>query len=291
MANSLREVKVRISSTESTAQITKAMYMVSQSKVKKAEKNYKSYQDFMKRISSTVSNLVSKAGDEYPHPLLVKRDVNKTAYLLITSDRGLAGAYNSGLFKEFKQYISNNHKDKNEFMVTSIGKKGFSFIEKEKYNTIQKEPTLVRDDVMFIDIEPLARSIIDSYLNKEIDKLVIVYNHYINSINQEIRFDTLLPIEKIEGEKTEIDYAYETGIEKTLNLVLPMYIQDIIYGIILDAKTSEHSARQNSMKNATDNAEEVISKLQLLYNRARQNVITTELIDIIGGANAIGGEE
>ncbi len=291
MANSLREVKVRISSTESTAQITKAMYMVSQSKVKKAEKNYKSYQDFMKRISSTVSNLVSKAGDEYPHPLLVKRDVNKTAYLLITSDRGLAGAYNSGLFKEFKQYISNNHKDKNEFMVTSIGKKGFSFIEKEKYNTIQKEPTLVRDDVMFIDIEPLARSIIDSYLNKEIDKLVIVYNHYINSINQEIRFDTLLPIEKIEGEKTEIDYAYETGIEKTLNLVLPMYIQDIIYGIILDAKTSEHSARQNSMKNATDNAEEVISKLQLLYNRARQNVITTELIDIIGGANAIGGEK
>ena len=291
MANSLREVKVRISSTESTAQITKAMYMVSQSKVKKAEKNYKSYQDFMKRISSTVSNLVSKAGDEYPHPLLVKRDVNKTAYLLITSDRGLAGAYNSGLFKEFKQYISNNHKDKNEFMVTSIGKKGFSFIEKEKYNTIQKEPTLVRDDVMFIDIEPLARSIIDSYLNKEIDKLVIVYNHYINSINQEIRFDTLLPIEKIEGEETEIDYAYETGIEKTLNLVLPMYIQDIIYGIILDAKTSEHSARQNSMKNATDNAEEVISKLQLLYNRARQNVITTELIDIIGGANAIGGEK
>ena len=291
MANSLREVKVRISSTESTAQITKAMYMVSQSKVKKAEKNYKSYQDFMKRISSTVSNLVSKAGDEYPHPLLVKRDVNKTAYLLITSDRGLAGAYNSGLFKEFKQYISNNHKDKNEFMVTSIGKKGFSFIEKEKYNTIQKEPTLVRDDVTFIDIEPLARSIIDSYLNKEIDKLVIVYNHYINSINQEIRFDTLLPIEKIEGEKTEIDYAYETGIEKTLNLVLPMYIQDIIYGIILDAKTSEHSARQNSMKNATDNAEEVISKLQLLYNRARQNVITTELIDIIGGANAIGGEK
>ena len=98
MANSLREVKVRISSTESTAQITKAMYMVSQSKVKKAEKNYKSYQDFMKRISSTVSNIVKKASDEYPHPLLVQRDVKKTAYLIITSDRGLAGAYNSGLF-------------------------------------------------------------------------------------------------------------------------------------------------------------------------------------------------
>ena len=291
MANSLREVKVRISSTESTAQITKAMYMVSQSKVKKAEKTFKSYQDFMKRIESTVSNLVKKAADEYPHPLLVEREVKKTAYLIITSDRGLAGAYNSGLFKEFKQYISNNHKSNDEFMVTSIGKKGFSFIEKEKYNTIQKEPTLVRDDVMFIDIEPLARSIIDSYLNKEIDKLVIVYNHYINSITQEIRFDKLLPIGSIEGEESPIDYAYETGIEKTLNLVLPMYIQDIIYGIILDAKTAEHSARQNSMKNATDNADEVIAKLQLLYNRARQNVITNELIDIIGGANAIGGDK
>ncbi|MDE6013628.1 MAG: F0F1 ATP synthase subunit gamma, partial [Anaeroplasmataceae bacterium] len=118
----------------------------------------------------------------------------------------------------------------------------------------------------------------------------IVYNHYINSLQQEVQFEDLLPIESLEKTTGSTDYVYETGIEKTLNLVLPMYIQDRIYGIILDAKVSEHSARMNSMRNATDNAEEVIEKLQLLYNRARQDAITTELIDIIGGANAIGGD-
>ena len=155
---------------------------------------------------------------------------------------------------------------------------------------INDDPTFIRDDVLFVDIAPLSKALIDLYLNKEIDKLVIVYNHYVNSLTQEIRFEELLPIKKIEGKKINIDYTYETGIEKTLNLILPMYIQDIIYGIILDSKTAEHSARMNSMKNATDNADEVIEKLQLLYNRARQNVVTNELIDIIGGANAIGGE-
>ncbi len=119
---------------------------------------------------------------------------------------------------------------------------------------------------------------------------MVIYNHYINSLSQEIVFEELLPIASLEGAESSIDYVYETGIEKTLNLVFPMYIQDMLFGIILDAKVSEHSARMNSMRNATDNASEVIGKLQLLYNRARQGAITTELIDIIGGANAIGGE-
>lgn len=289
MANSLREVKLRISSTQSTAQITKAMYMVSQSKVKRAEKNYKSYQDFMKRISSMVAQIVDKAENEIQHPLLTKREVKKTAYLIITSDRGLAGAYNSSLFKASEERLK-EYSSAEEFITAAIGKKGFSYLKKQGYPLVQDSPTYVRDDVMFVDILPLAKRVIDAYLNKEIDKLVIVYNHYVNSLTQEVTFEELLPIKGIEGETEVADYIYETGIEKTLNLVLPMYIQDIIYGIILDAKTSEHSARMNSMKSATDNAEEIISKLQLLYNRARQSVITTELIDIIGGANAIGGD-
>lgn len=290
MANSLREVKLRISSTQSTAQITKAMYMVSQSKVKRAEKTYKSYKDFMKRIATMVGQIVKKASSEYQHPLLTPREVKKTAYFIITSDRGLAGAYNSSLFKALEEKITLEHISKEEYITAAIGKKGFSFIKKKGYPLLQEEPTYIRDDVMFVDILPLAKKVIEAYLNKEIDKLIIVYNHYVNSITQEIRFEELLPIYKIDSETSNIDYVYETGIEKTLDLVLPMYIQDIIYGIILDAKTSEHSARMNSMKNATDNALEVIDKLQLLYNRARQNVITTELIDIIGGANAIGGD-
>ena len=156
---------------------------------------------------------------------------------------------------------------------------------------LEENPTYVRDDVLFVDIAPLAKKFVEAYLNKEIDKLVIVYNHYVNSLTQEVTFEELLPIKKIEGSHQQTDFVYETGIEKTLDLLLPMYLEDMIYGIILDAKAAEHSARMNSMKSATDNAEEIIAKLQLLYNRARQSVVTNELIDIIGGANAIGGDD
>lgn len=290
MANSLRTVQLRIASTKSTAQITKAMHMVSQSKLKKSEKTYKSYQDFMNRIEDMTCQIISKASDDYIHPLIQKREIKKTAYLIITSDRGLAGAYNSSLFKAFEERITQKHKSYEEFVISAIGKKGFAFINKKRYTLISDEPIYVRDDVMFVDIEPLARKIIDSYLNKEIDNLVIVYNHYVNTLTQEITFKEILPLDNLEKKVTSVDYIYETGIEKTLDLLLPMYIKDILYGIILDAKISEHSARMNAMKNATDNAEEVIEKLQLLYNRARQSAITTELIDIIGGANAIGGD-
>lgn len=291
MANSLREVKIRIDSTKSTSQITKAMYMVSQSKLKRAEKTYKEYKDFMKRISDMVVSVISKAEVDYKHPLITKREVKKTAYLLITSDRGLAGAYNSGLFKHLEKVISENHKSNDEFVCAAVGKKGFGFIKQRGYNLVSDEPTFVRDDVMFVDIVPLANAIIKMYLEGSVDKMVIIYNNYVNTITQEIKAETLIPIGEVDGEPLEVDYIFESGIEKTLDSILPMYIQDMIYGMILDAKTSEHSARMNSMRSATDNADEVISKLQLIYNRARQEVITNELIDIIGGANAIGGKD
>ncbi|MDE7161499.1 MAG: ATP synthase F1 subunit gamma [Anaeroplasmataceae bacterium] len=290
MANSLREVKQRIASTESTAQITKAMYMVSSSKVKKAERTFKNYQDFMIRKSELVHQMIARADEDDIHPLLKKRPVTKTAYLLVTSDRGLAGAYNASVYRAFEQKLEESGQNKDSILCGAIGKQGFAYLKRQNYPMISDKATLVRDDVMFLDILPLANRFIESYLSGELDKLIIVYNHYINSLSLEIRFEELLPIVPKEESKVSLDYVFETGIEKTLNIVLPMYIQDMIYGIILDAKVSEHSARMNSMRNATDNAKEVIAKLQLLYNRARQGAITTELIDIIGGANAIGGD-
>ncbi len=291
MANSLREVKGRIDSTKKTAQITKAMYMVSQSKVKRAEKVFRDYKSFMKSVSDMTASIVSKASLEFRHPLLTERKIKKTCFLIVSADKGLAGSYNSGLFKAFEAHIEENNLSKNDFVVFTIGRRAYNYVNKTKYNKVQNEPTCVRDDVMFVDVVPIANMIIDKYLEGEIDKLVIVYNHYVNSLTQEIKFETLLPIYKVEGEIIPVDYIYESGIEYTLNKVLPMYIQDIIYGIILDAKTAEHSARVNSMRNATDNATEVIEKLQVLYNRARQEAITNELNDIIGGANAIGGKK
>ena len=290
MGNSLGEVKKRISSTKSISQITKAMYMVSSSKIKRAEKTYSNYKDFMSRVGEMVSNVISLTDEEYVHPLIEKREVKKTAYLVITSDKGLAGAYNGTIYKTLDKMLSDNHKSKDEFICASIGKKGFSHIYKRGYPTIIDSPISIKDDVMFIDVEPLARQIIDMYLAKKIDKLVIIYNHFLNSITYETKVEELLPILNINKDESHIDYEYEGGPIKILDMLLPIYVKDIIYGVILDAKCSEHSARMNAMRNATDNAEEVIEKLQLLYNRARQNVITNELIDIIGGANAIGGE-
>ncbi len=286
MANSLRDVKIRIESTKSTAQITKAMYMVSQSKVTKALEQYNSYKDFMQRIADLVYNVASDESILDVHPLLKEREIKKRCYLIITSDRGLAGVYNSSIYKALEEEVV----DKNDFIVAAIGKQGYSFLKRKKYKLIKDEPTLVRDDVMFLDIVPLANEIIAMYLNNEIDELIIIYNHYINSLTNEIHKERILPISKIEGSKSNENYIFEAGVEHTLDMILPMYVKDMIYGIILDAKAAEHCSRRNAMKNATDNADKVISKLQILYNRARQDVITNELIDIVGGANAIGGD-
>lgn len=289
MANSLREVKTRIEATKGTEQITNAMYMVSQAKIRKADLTYRDYKDFMSRIGDLVKSVVSKAEVDNPNPMLVEREVKKTAYIIVTSDRGLAGAYNSNVQKKVEEIIQNNHKSNDEFVVGAIGKKGLSFIHKKGYPILVDKATHVRDDVMFMDIVPLADKFIKEYNDGKIDKLVIIYNHYVNTLIQEVTSQTILPISEIAGEVKEIDYDFETGIEHTINTILPMYIEDSLYGIILDAKVSEHASRMNSMRNATDNAKSVIDELQLIYNRARQEVITNELTDIIGGANAIGG--
>ena len=219
MANSLREVKQRISSTESTAQITKAMYMVSSSKVKKAERIYKGYQDFMVRKADLVRQMVAKSSEDYVHPLLKERPVNKTAYLLVTSDRGLAGAYNSSIYKAFEERLKEVNQDNENIICGAIGKQGFAYLKRKGYPLISDAPTLIRDDVLFIDVLPLANSFIDSYLSGTIDKLVIIYNHYINSLSLEIRFEELLPITSLEKMESPREYIYETGIEKTLDIV------------------------------------------------------------------------
>lgn len=284
MAESLIEVRSRIASTKKTSQITKAMYMVSSSKVKRSQQAYINYQDFLDRIRGLVANTLSNVGEDFSYPMLEEREIKTTAYLIISSDTGLAGPYNTNVFKQFEQLVSEN---KGDYVVWTIGRKAFSYAKAKKHPLINTSPTLIRDDVMYVDIVPLAKQFVQAYLKGEIDKLVIVYNHFVNSLTIEIKSETLLPISEIKATENKTEYLYEGGIDHIVDEIMPMYIQAVVYGIILDAKISEHSSRMNSMKNATDNAEEVIDKLQILYNRARQSAITTELIDIIAGANAV----
>ena len=283
MALSLIDVRGRIASTKKTSQITNAMYMVSSSKVKRSQQAYLSYQDFINRIKKLVGVILKNTKEDFSYPMFESREVKTTAYLLISSDTGLAGPYNSNIFKRFEQLIEED----NNYLVWTIGRKAYSYVKGKKYPLINKSPLLIRDDVMYVDIVPIAKQIVHAYLSGEIDKIVIVYNHFVNSLNIEVRNDVLLPIEAIDSEDIETEYLFEGGIENIVGEIMPMYIQAVVYGIILDAKISEHSSRMNAMKNATDNAKEVIDKLQILYNRARQSAITTELIDIIAGANAV----
>lgn len=282
MGLSLRDVKERISSTKKTSQITKAMYMVSSSKIRRSQKNYAKYQDFVDNIASLVATVLSKATD-YVHPMLVKREIKKTAYILISSDTGLAGPYNANVFKEFERISASD----TDYLVGTLGRKAFSYAKNKGLNLLNENATLVRDDVMFMDIVPLAKKFIALYLDGKIDRLVIVYNHFVNSLTTGVVTKELLPIDCVNGEVSPVEYLFEGGVEKTLNDLLPMYVNATLYGIILDAKTAEHSSRMNAMRQATDNADEVIGKLQLSYNRARQSAITTELIDIIAGAGAV----
>lgn len=289
---SMREIRSRITATKKTSQITKAMHMVSASKLKKADKLIKGYLPLMYRLRKMIDSLLET--DDITHPMLTEREVNKTCYILVSSDRGLAGPYNSSIFKAFMQHIEANHKSNSEFVVAPIGHKAMSFAKRNKYTLLTNEAINVRDDVQFIDFKSVTTTFRDSFLKGEIDKILVFYNHFVNTMTQEVLIQQLLPIVKEDKEEVVEDsasmkliYSYEPNPRAIINHLIPMYVENTLYGIILDAKASEHAARMTAMKSATDNAEELINTLQLHYNRARQAAITVELTDIIGGANAV----
>ena len=288
--SSLREIKGRITAAEKTVQITKAMNMVSASKLKKAERSISSYRPLLDKIAYIVSNVLN-SNSELSHPLLQPREVKKVGYILISSDRGLAGPYNSSIFKAFQAYVKENHQSNDEFMVGTIGFKAHTFAKKMGYNIINQESINVRDDVLFVDFKEITKQIVRLYETKLVDKVVVFFNHYVNTITQKVETKQILPIDvaKFNDNKTNtnIEYLFEPGKQEVINELIPLYLDHTLYGIILDAKTSEHASRMQSMKSATDNGTEVINKLALHYNRARQQAITTELTDIIGGASAI----
>ena len=287
MSNSLREVKLRMTSTQKTAQITKAMNMVSASKLRRAEKTYSDYKAFMKQLDDVLTNIVS-SGEKFEHSMLKEREIKKVGYIIITSDRGLAGPYNSNVLKALTQEIKEKNYSTDDYVVGVIGTQGYAYCKKKGYNLLNSEPTFVRDDVAFIDIAEFGKSLISLYESGEIDSLVVIYNHYVNTLTQNVTLKQILPISGVEGKKEIVtEYEFDQGIEKSLNMILPMYVENMLYGLILDAKASEHSARMTAMKNATDNAETFIETLRLVYNRSRQAAITKELIDIVGGAKAV----
>ena len=285
MAASIRDIKARVVATKKTAQITKAMNMVSASKLKGAQKATESFRPYMQRVEEIISSVASSSS-ELVHPLFEERPVNKTCYVLITCDRGLAGPFNGNVCKLLMSQI----KDNNNYYVVPLGTKAYMYSKTRNLNCLDDEIFSLPDDVPFESILSLIDKLVSGYLNKKFDKVVLVYNHFVNTLKIEPSVKTILPIKKdFEQNNTVAQYEFDESVESILDTILPLYLENLLYGVILDSKASEHASRMTAMSNATDNAEDVISKLELAYNRARQAAITLELTDIIGGSNAING--
>lgn len=283
---SLRDIKARIDSTKKTKQITGAMEMVSAAKMGKAERNAKGFVPYSDKIQEVVGS-IANSGTDVQHPMLTKRKVNKTGYMIITSDKGLVGGYNSHILRRLVQTIEERHTDPSEYTVIVMGSKGYDFCRKRNI-PIAKSILGVADQPSYAEIKEIAQETVQMYADGEIDELIIFYNHYVSAISQVVTKKQLLPIEDVTelGSSTS-EYEYEPNQEQILNVLLPQYAESLIFGALLDAKASEHAASMTAMKSATDNAGEIIDDLSLQYNRARQAAITQEITEIVGGAAAL----
>ncbi|MEH7222165.1 F0F1 ATP synthase subunit gamma [Bacillus sp. JJ1566] len=282
---SLRDIKTRITSTKKTSQITKAMQMVSASKFSRAEANAKSFVPYMEKIQEVVAN-IAVGSSEASHPMLLHRPVKKTAYIVITSDRGLAGAYNSNVIRGAYQAMQKRHKSTDEFTVIAIGRVGRDFFVKRGIS-VSLEIAGLSDQPSFAEIKDIANATVNMFTDGTYDELYMWYNHFVSAIQHDVTEKKLLPLSDLAANKKQTSYEFEPSQEDILEVLLPQYAESLIYGALLDGKASEHSARMTAMKNATDNAKELIDSLTLSYNRARQAAITQEITEIVGGAAAL----
>jgi F-type H+-transporting ATPase subunit gamma len=282
---SLRDIKSKITSTKKTSQITKAMEMVSAAKWNRGVMNAKAFVPYMQKISEVTSS-VALGSKGVNHPMLKSRPVKKTGYIVITSDRGLAGAYNSNVLRRVFQTIQSKHKSNDEFAIIALGRVGRDFFAKRGMNVVL-DIAGISDQPSFTDIKDIASSTVGMFADGTFDELHLYYTHYVSAISQEVTEQQVLPLTEIGTSSKVTSYEFEPDAKDILEVLLPQYAESLIYGALLDSKASEHSARMTAMKNATDNAHELISSYSLMYNRARQAAITQEITEIVGGAAAL----
>ena len=287
MAN-LRDIKKRIKSVKNTQQITKAMKMVSAAKLRRAEESVKQARPYANKMMGVLSSLALRA-DSSAHPLLAKRDVKKKiAVLVITSDRGLCGAFNSGIIKKADSFLRMNKMNYESIGLTVVGRKASDYYKKSGAQ-INKEHTNILYGFGYHTAAGIAADIINAYTNEEVDEVYLLYNEYKSALVQEATMEKLLPITPLEGESevSVVDYIYEPNKDSILEEILPKHVEIQVYRALLESIASEHGARMAAMDSATRNAKDMIGRLTLYYNRARQATITKELVEIVSGAEAL----
>ncbi|GKV69159.1 ATP synthase gamma chain [Sporosarcina sp. NCCP-2716] len=282
---SLREVEQRIKSTKNTRQITKAMQMVSASKLSRAEANAKQFVPYMDKIEEVVGSIAS-ATQGSSHPMLVSRPVKKTGYLIVTSDRGLVGGYNSHVLRKAKRAIEQRHASKDEISLFIIGSKGTDFFKRLGF-TVEESLIGVSDHPSFEEVKDIANKAVGMFTEGNYDELYLYYNHFVSAISNEPTERKLLPLTDLDSSGVSSSYEFEPSAEVILESLLPQYAESLIYGAVLDGKASEHASSMTAMKTATDNATDLIDDLTLVFNRARQAAITQEITEIVAGVAAL----
>jgi|SRR5688572_840876 len=290
---SLKEVRNRIVSVQSTQQITKAMKMVAAAKLRRAQDNIIRMRPYAQRLSSILTNLSELAEDAVSNPYTEKRDVNRVLIIAVTSDRGLAGAFNSNVLKGVNSLITEKYAtqmQKGNVEFVAIGKKGHEALTKKGYNVIGNF-NHVFANLSFDTVHVAAEIAMDGFKDGYYDQVEIVYNEFKNVATQIVRREQFLPIEekvKDESVKNNIpDYIFEPSKEEIIQELIPKSLKIQVYKAVLESNASEHGARMTAMDKATDNAGELLKSLKLMYNRSRQAAITTEILEIVGGAEAL----
>lgn len=284
---SMRDIKRRIRSVQNTRQITKAMEMVAASKLRRAQESVVASRPYANKIREVIGS-VAAGTRTFKHPMLQSRDVKRTGYLVITSDLGKAGGFNANVLRNLVQKIKERHASPDEYVLFVIGSKGRDFLKRRDY-PIVGEVTGLSDSPEFADVKEIATRAVKMFADEEYDQLYLHYSRFVNVISQVPTEKQLLPLENIEGGQTErnIVYDYEPSEEEVLAELLPKYAETLIYNAVLESKAGEFGARMTAMKNASDNASELIDTLTLQFNRARQAAITQEISEIVAGANAL----
>ncbi|MEQ9810015.1 F0F1 ATP synthase subunit gamma [Streptococcus jiangjianxini] len=290
MAGSLSEIKGKIASTKKTSQITGAMQMVSAAKLTKSEQAAKDFQIYASKVRQITTDLMkAELLSGSSNPMLISRPIKKTGYIVITSDKGLVGGYNSTILKSMMDTISEYHPDGNGFEIIAIGGMGADFFKARSID-VAFELRGLEDQPSFEAVARIISKAVEMYKNELFDELYVCYNHHVNSLTSQVRMQQMLPITELDAnEATEggASFELEPNREAILEQLLPQYTESLIYGAIVDAKTAEHAAGMSAMQTATDNAKNVINDLTIQYNRARQAEITQEITEIVAGASAL----
>lgn len=291
---SLKEIRNRIISVQSTQKITSAMKLVSASKLRKAQTAIIGLRPYSNKLNAILSDLCTSIEQSSNAPLFIQREIKKVLLVVITSNRGLCGGFNTSIVKEVNTVVKNKYKTQYESKnldLICIGKKGKEQLEK-RYPIVGYYDTIL-EKAKFEDVSVLAEHLMDQFSTEKYDQIEILYNKFVNPATQRIESEHYLPIEKKDSEhmncNSVTEYIFEPSKEELMELLIPKILKIQLYKTILDSIASEHGARMTSMSKATDNATELLRDLKLKYNNARQAAITNELNEIVGGAEALKG--